>query len=253
AQYASLVQEVRRVQAWHCSTQLTAYAGWVRRVNTGFQDGMSHEQLSDYFEELRGYWKALLREGSPQAAQLMRSATDAQVAELFRELERKNAEFRDNMVTQPAEEVARNRAERMSKEITRWTGDLNAQQRKAIVTWSERFLPTGEDWLDNRLRWQLQLRELLEVRRDAPDFDARFEELLIYPERGWAQGLRRKVEFNERETVQMLVAVGKALNNAQRAKLATRAEWIAGEFDDLACARESAPLAQQEQSVAIEQ
>lgn len=253
AQYDSLVGEVRRVQAWHCSTQLNAYAGWVRRVNTGFQDGMSYNALERHFEELRAYWKALLREGSPHAAQLLRSASDTQIEELFRELERKNAEFRENMVTLPPEEIARKRAASMSKEISRWTGELNARQREAIVVWSERFLPTGENWLENRLSWQRRLRELLETRREAPDFDARLQEMLVHPERNWAPELREKVEFNERETLRMLVAVGAALTDAQRVRLAKRAEWIAEEFDDLSCPVQAVPLAGQEPSLAVEQ
>lgn len=231
-----LEQQVEDLLAWHCSTQLTAYADLLRSANTSFQEGrMSRAQLHDYSTQIKMRWEAIMQQASPAIANLLMTASDRQVEELFAGFTKRNQDWLDEYNEQTVESRQDDYRQRMSDELERWFGPLQSKQQQALAVWSEQFEPLGIEGLQNRERWQARLRLLLAQRDNKPAFYAGIEELFLQPEALRSNAYQKRLEYNKNVTIELLYIIGKQLNDEQRSHIAQQALSYAEDFDQLAC------------------
>ncbi|MDX2501862.1 MAG: DUF6279 family lipoprotein [Deltaproteobacteria bacterium] len=236
-QKSMLGDRLSKLLDWHCRTQLPAYATTLRELR---QDLARHSgqlnpaMLQAYSARLTALWKELLQQIGPDITAILATATDAQIDELFVNLEKQNQKFKKEYVDLPPDELVQNRAERMVKRAKYLISKLNAEQKQAVSDWSSQLTPIAEDWLQNRRVVQAEARRLIASRHTDPGFKAAMQEFIINPERMRSADYQRKIDINTTVTINFLVKLDRLLTTEQRSYLLDRLDSLAADFDALA-------------------
>ena len=236
-QKSMLGDRLSKLLDWHCRTQLPAYATTLRELR---QDLARHSgqlnpaMLQAYSARLTALWKELLQQIGPDITAILATATDAQIDELFVNLEKQNQKFKEEYVDLPPDELVQNRAERMVKRAKYLISKLNAEQKQAVSDWSSQLTPIAEDWLQNRRVVQAEARRLIASRHTDPGFKAAMQEFIINPERMRSADYQRKIDINTTVTINFLVKLDRLLTTEQRSYLLDRLDSLAADFDALA-------------------
>ncbi len=221
---------------WHCRTQLSAYAEYLRNIAADFEkSSVTYATLESHFDRLLKHWRDLMRQIAPDVADILITATDEQIEELFSNLEKENQELRDEYLDPPADELLEIRRKKMIKRLDYWISSLTSEQKQAVKDWNLQLQPISEEWLQNRERFQADLRHLLARRADAADFREKLSEMLIYPERSRSPEYQEKLEHNTAVTLKFIVTIDRLMTPAQRKKLVRRLNGLAEDFDRLSC------------------
>ena len=91
---------------WHCRTQLTQYAEFLRLIQQDVSNGeqsLSLERLRYYNLRLTRYWDNLILRIGPDIVDVIASTSDQQIAELFENLEKNNRKKEKKYVELPPE------------------------------------------------------------------------------------------------------------------------------------------------------
>jgi hypothetical protein len=124
----------------------------------------------------------------------------------------------------------------MIKRLEYWISSLTAEQIKTVKDWNLQLQPISEAWLQNRERYQADMRLLLARRQiGEADFREKLSEMLIYPERGRPRAYQEKLDHNTAVTLNFIVSMDRSLTLEQRKKLLRRLNDLAGDFERLKC------------------
>jgi len=227
-----------KVLDWHCRTQLPAYATTLRALGRDLANRfqpVDAAALQAYNGRLMALWKELLQQIGPDITAILATATDAQVDELFDNLEKQNHKFKKKYVDLPPDELIQNREERMVKRTEYWISKLNPEQKQAVSDWSLQLAPIAVDWLRNREIVQAEARRQLAHRHDNPGFQDAMRELIINPDSMRNAEFQRKIDINTAVTINILAQLNQLLTEKQRSYLLNRIESLAADFDILSC------------------
>jgi len=222
---------------WHCQTQLPVYAQWLREVEAGLQaDRADVDWLSGRADEAAALWAILMRQVSADVATILGHASDAQLQELFGNLDARTREQMDRYVNRPDQVLIEERADRMEQRLRRWLGRMNGEQRARIEAWSQGLGLSANHWLENRGRWQAQFRHALTENRGRPDLlEPALEQLLVHPETTWSDEYRELTTAQRQATLSLLADLHRMASDRQRAQLVTRIGNLARDFERLSC------------------
>jgi len=237
-QSSQLRARLARQLDWHCRTQLPEYAEFLRDLRREVNDSgrpVTAERLDIYKIRLTRYWNALIRQISPDIADILFSATDEQVGELFENLEKKNREIESEFVAPPPQEIIHNRQKRMQKRLDYWLGDLTKSQLQAVTAWSLQIEPIAADRVANRRQIQAAWRHLLEGRTSRDEIQVALLGLLTNPEEFRTEKYQLKIDANTQRTLELLAYLLETLTPNQRIHLSERLESMATDFDQLSC------------------
>lgn len=229
-------RQVEELLAWHCSMQMPGYAKLFRSANSKFQTGQTtRDDLEKFSSQLEQYWESILRKVIPTLSQLLLTANDIQITELFNRFDEQNREWLEKYKAQTETERSNDYQERIGEELERWFGPLNKEQRNKITKWAGHFRPLGMEGLEMRKKWQGRLRELIHRRNDAAALSLRLEGLFLRPEQFRSPAYQRLLDENRKVSIELLYQVGKLLSKSQREHLAGEVMSIATDFEELAC------------------
>jgi hypothetical protein len=236
---SSYVKEsIRQQLRWHCSTQLKNYARWLRELHRDLQnpnDPITYERAQNYWKEIKRFGKALMHQISPDITDFLLTVSDAQIEELFSNLEKQNRKMEKKYVNVDAETAVRNRQKRMIKRIKRWIGPLSQEQKQAVAAWSSRLRPTAADWMAHRRKAQNAYRQLSQHRQNEAYFRRTAYELLVYPEHLRSPAYQKDIEYNISQTIALFVEIDRQLTPKQRKKMLNKLSDFAEDFDYLSC------------------
>jgi hypothetical protein len=237
-QSSSLEKRLLRVLDWHCRTQLPAYAQSLRELAKDLEDPrlpISYERLQSYANQFISHWRELSKQIGPEMADILATASDEQLAELFQNVEKRNKKFKSNYVDIPLENLEEKRKERITKDIKQVISRLTAEQQQAISDWSDQIKPLAADGLVYRESVLREFQDLLTERRHAPDFKEAFTALLVNFDQMRTREYQHKIDFNTDLTLKLFIKIDRSLNTTQRAYLLKRIDSMAADFDKLSC------------------
>lgn len=236
SQSALLKTRLNARLAWHCESEIPAYARFLRALEADLaQPRVQVESLERHVDQATLFWDALIAELVPDISDVLAKLNDEQVAELANNLEMRNVEIRAEFLDPSDAERHENRVARMEKRLQRWFGRLTSEQKKAVLAWSHALEPATEEWFESRLAWQGQLLDALAVRDDHSQFKSRVEVLMMTPEAGWSDSYRARVSANRELTLALIADTYNQATVAQRARVADELNSLAQQFDRLAC------------------
>ena len=241
-QKSMLQERLARQIDWHCRTQLAGYSGFLRALEKDLaqpQRPVTYQQLDAHYIHLQQYWNALIRQVAPDAADILATATDDQIEELYSNLDKRNEKFRAEYIAQPSEKLIAQRTERMIKRLQYWLSRLTTDQKQAVAQWSRQLEPTATDRLHNREKFQAEVRRLLVRRNTGPAFKQRIVAILVHPEQLQSAAYRQKIDHNTVATLKLMAAILGLRTPAQQSYLSKRIATLAEEFDRLSCVPEA--------------
>jgi hypothetical protein len=232
---------------WHCRTQLPTYAETLRTIGREFavaDQAPDFSQIQAYYIKLMELWKELVKQIGPDITDILITASNEQIDELFDNLASQNREFYKEYVDLPPAKLKKNRQKRMHKRLKYWISDLTAEQKAAISDWSKQMVPLSDDWLQNREMIQSEARRLLLQRGSNPEFQAALLELIVNPENMRTPAYQRKIETNIDLTIKLIIQLEALLTPAQRSYLLKRIDSLATDFVKLSCDPKDVPRVQ---------
>jgi hypothetical protein len=223
---------------WHCRTQLPRYAEWLRAVEHDLRnEAVNAQWLAERADDAGVFWTELMHPLSHDVAAVLGQASDAQIDELFRNLDARTREQMQTFVNRENHLLIQERAERLEQRLRRWFGRMNADQRARIQAWSEDLGLFAHEWLENRGRWQAQLRHALDQSDRRPEsLQPALERLMVHPEQTWSPGYVERLERQRKATWHLLADLYQMSSEGQRNRLRTRAGSLARDFERLSCA-----------------
>jgi len=237
-QSSSLEKRLLRVLDWHCRTQLPVYAQSLRDLAKDLEDPrhpIRYERLQYYSNRFIAHWRELSKQIGPEMADILTTASDEQLAELFQNIEKRNKKFKSTYVDIPLEHLEEKRKERLTKDIKKGISRLTAEQKQAVSDWSDQITPLAADGLRYRERVLTEFQNLLTKRRQAPDFKETFVALLVNFDQMRTREYQQKIDFNTDLALQLFIKIDRSLNTTQRTYLLKRIGSMAADFDKLSC------------------
>ncbi len=237
-QRGELATRLARHLLWHCQTQVPTYAAFLRGIKSDLQNPpgtLTSDHIWGYAAALKAYWKDLMRRIGPDVAAILATASDDQIAELYKNIEQDNRELEYTYVDPPVEEIFKNRTARMADRLEHWIGTLGDDQMKAVQRWSYQLGNTADQWIANRRRVQQAFGEILARRHEDPAYRQGFIRLLTWPETRRTERYQRLHDRRTHLTVALLAEIGAMLTPAQRAHFLDELEALAEDFDALTC------------------
>lgn len=230
-------EKVDALLAWHCRTQLGVYADLLRSANADLQSGaMTRPRLDEYTVRLEGHWRAIMQQASPAVADLLLSASDEQIEELFRSFKEKNESSHAEYADESDMERRERYRERMTEELERWFGPLQSPQQQAVHSWSRRLVPLGLVGLRSREQWQANLGDVIDDRADEAAFRAGIEQLFVNPRALRSPAIQARFDENRSLALDLIHEIGASLDEEQRRHLRSQSASYARDLDELVCA-----------------
>ena len=236
---SSLLEErLVRVLDWHCRTQLPAYARSLEEMAKDLKDPLhplSYKRLQYYSNQLTIHWRELSKKIGPQTADILATASDEQLAEMFQNLEKRNNKYQSEYVDIPLDELEKKRKKRLAKDLKEWISRLTPEQKQAVSDWSAQIKPLATDGLRYRESVLTEFNNLLAKRRHDPNFKEDFVALLVNFDQMRAPDYQKKIDYNTEVTFKLLMKIDRSLNPSQRAYLLKRIDSLAADFEKLSC------------------
>jgi len=236
---SSLLEErLLRLLDWHCRTQLSVYARSLREMAKDLEDPyqpVSTERLKDYSNQFISHWRELSKQIGPEMADILATASDEQLAEMFQNIEKRIHKFKSEYVDIPPEELEKKRKKRLTKDIEYWISRLKPEQKQAVSDWSDQIKPLAADGLRYRERILTEFQNLLVKRRHGLDFKEALVALLVNFDHMRAPDYQQKIDYNTDLTFKLLMKIDRSLTRIQRAYLLKRIGSLAADFEKLSC------------------
>ncbi|MBC3413642.1 hypothetical protein HU720_20335 [Pseudomonas sp. SWRI51] len=234
-QKSLLDERLKTHLAWHCTTQLPGYLDWLDRVRQMVADNAVTDQaLQQRTAEAREAIGRVAEQVTPSATELLRGMSDRQVAEMRQAFRDDIAQRQKEYVDTPLPEQVEKRATRMQKRLQPWLGELTAQQRQRVKSWSQALGDQNSQWIANRAHWQQQLVLVMD-QRSSPSFEPRLAQLLQRKESLWTPAYRAAFQNTEQQARSLLVDLMKQSTPQQRALLEQRLSKVRTDFSELKC------------------
>jgi rubrerythrin len=232
-QYDLLDDRLAVIFEWHKSTQIPIYVDTLRTVIHNVENGLSSENLEYVMNLFKIYQDDFIQHVKPEMATFIKTLTDDQIRELFRNLEKNNEEYKSEKVDLPEDEIRKNSAKDMKDNLEKVLGSITDKQKQIIDDWSEHQELTGEEELAERLKWQVMFRNTLNIRHDDTFFEKRFERLFNYSESTRPAAYQEKLDFNKQLMKSTLILIDYSMTDGQREFLVNRMTKIADQLESI--------------------
>lgn len=235
-QRAWLGERLRAHLAWHCRTQLPAYADWLRSLRAELERAPPDSaRLRDHARQAERFFDAVLETLAPTAAELMARLDAGQRAELFARLDERIAEARAEYVDPPLDRQQRTRAERLENRLKPWLGELTPAQTTRVQRWSVALGDHNAGWLASRQRLLAEVRATLAGADDA-SAGPRLAHLLRVPASARTEADRRRIDHGRAEAIALGADLLQSATAPQRLQLQRRLRELAEDFEAMKCA-----------------
>ena len=233
AQKKALRQRMQTSLEWHRRTQLPAYTVWFQGVKHDIQHGITQPQVEQHGLQLLVFWRALMVRFSEDMAVLLPQLDAKQREELFTSFADKNAEYHVDYIQLSHKQLRKNYIKRTEDNFDGWLGSVTKQQKQLIVASADDIQYIARDVLKTRLRWQMQLREILRYHKDTATTQAALQKLFVQPETLRSERYKQQLIHNAKIITQLIADVANQLTDKQKKHLFKRIDKYIKLFKDL--------------------
>lgn len=218
---------------WHRTTQLSEYSKSLQEIGTAVKADLTMEHLDRFHLTMRRYWQDLVRHVGPDLAKILSTATDEQIDELMRNLEKRNQKFREDYIDLPKEELREKKQNRMTRFLTFCMGDLNERQEKIVKQWSHDLKDIGIARLEYIKLGQEKFKGMLKKRKDLVWFEKELCELLYFDRETWPDEFRKIAEHNRELTKRVFIDIQRCMTADQKKEFFENALSLSNELHEL--------------------
>ncbi len=229
-----LAQQIKSQLKWHRVSQLPIYSQAVKNFSAAAGKGLTRNDLEHVHDTLRLYWQDLVRQISPDIADILISADDAQIKELLASFERKNREFKEKYIDLEPEKLRKMKVERMERVLDYFLGSLTQQQETIIEMWACKLAPIAEERLAYIKQIKARFEKMLANRHDKEKFKEDLRNLMFFNREEWPADFKAKAERNRELTRETFLEIDRTLSADQRAHCIEKLNALSAVMDELA-------------------
>ena len=232
-------QDIDKLFDWHRKTQLKDYVEILRTGQKQLQGNVTQAELMMDYGEVKQRTQALLLKAAPELAELARSLKPEQVAQMEKKFKSNNDDYRKKYLSGDKDKRQKLRYKKAMEQFELWFGSFSSEQEALIRKASDARPLDNEIWLDERMRRQQNVLNLVKkVQQEKLGKDATVSLIngLIKDSFERLNHSERKPFFDayESSTAQMVLTVIKVATPAQKAHAIKRMQGWIDDFTALA-------------------
>ena len=234
---AVLQRQVGAFMLWHRTNMLPRYADYLRRQAALVDGGqITRAAIRDSFAEVRALWEGTVKGIAPYAAAVLVGHTGEPKREhLRKQLAERLDEQLEDMKDARAERLER-RSERIIENFERFTGDLDAKQRKNIGDYTAARLDDRAVWLEHRRRRNQAFIAFLAKRPGEKEIAGLMEKIVLRSYEVVQPEYKAVSEARAAGFEKLLFDIVASLSPEQRNELAGNLRRFADDFSELSAA-----------------
>lgn len=231
--------DIDKLFDWHRKTQLKDYVEILRTGQKQLQGNITQADLMADYSEIKHRTQALLLKAAPELADLARSLKPEQIAQMEKKFKSNNDDYRKKYLSGDQEKRQQLRYKKAMEQFELWFGSFSSEQEAQIRKASDARPLNNEIWLDERMRRQQNVLNLVKkVQADKLGKEATTALIttLIKDSFERLEHSERKAFFDayEASTAQMVLTVIKIATPAQKAHAVKRMQGWIDDFTSLA-------------------
>jgi len=154
-------QDIDQLFQWHRQTQLRDYASLLSKWQRQLAGNPTQEDLLANYRDIRARTELLAFKAVPELADLARSVTPAQIAQMEKKFASNNEKFRKKFMRGNREKQQEARFERSMEQLEQWFGNFSREQKAILRKVSDARPLDNEVWLQERQMRQRQIVALV--------------------------------------------------------------------------------------------
>ena len=232
-------EDIDKLFDWHRKTQLKDYVEILRKGQKQVQGNPTQADLLADYSEIKSRTQSLLLKAAPDLADLARSLKPEQIAQMEKKFKSNNDDYRKKYLSGDQEKRQKLRYKKAMEQFELWFGSFSSEQEAIIRKASDARPLNNEIWLDERMRRQqnvLNLVKKVHQEKLGKEAAATLITTLIKDSFERLEHSERKAFFDayESSTAQMVLTVIKIATPAQKAHAVKRMQGWIDDFNSLA-------------------
>ncbi|CAA6824300.1 MAG: Unknown protein [uncultured Thiotrichaceae bacterium] len=233
-QSTDLDQALDVFHAWHRSSQLPVYSEFLDQQGKVLAAPvMSGAQLQQAYNRAMSLWRVSARQLLPDLTQLISSLDEAQVAQLQKNMDKKNREFEEEYLKPSREARRAEREEKMVDRLKKWIGDPDDQQLELVKQWVDTLSFEMPPRVEQRQLMRQRFEAALKVRSEPVQLQRLLAGIVVNPEQNWTPAYRKYLQFNRQQTYQLMIKLHASLSQQQKDKLLGKLAGYQQDFANL--------------------
>ena len=153
--------DIDKLFDWHRKTQLKDYVDILRTGQKQLQGNITQADLMADYGEIKQRTQALLLKAAPELADLARSLKPEQIAQMEKKFKSNNDDYRKKYLSGDQEKRQKLRYKKAMEQFELWFGSFSSEQEAIIRKASDARPLNNEIWLDERMRRQQNVLNLV--------------------------------------------------------------------------------------------
>jgi hypothetical protein len=232
-------KDIDNLFQWHRKTQLKDYTQLLGNGQRQLAGNLSQADLMNDYREIKSRTELLAFKALPELADLARSLKPEQLVVLEKKFNKNNEDYRKKFMRGDLEQRQKVRYQKSKEQFDLWFGSFSSEQEAALRKASDARPMDNEIWLDERMRRQKRILEVLrKVQKEKLSKDATIAQL-----HGLVKEIFDRFESPERKaffdayidgTIQMILTATRIATPAQKAHAQKRMQGWIDDFNTLA-------------------
>ncbi|HEU4852582.1 MAG TPA: DUF6279 family lipoprotein [Telluria sp.] len=154
-------KDIDKVFAWHRQTQLHDYAALLQKAKQQLNGPVTPQALHGLMDDVKARGQRLALHAAPQLADLARSLQPDQIGNLEEKFAKNNRDYRRKFMSGDPEQRKKIRYKKTMEQLKIWFGSFSNEQEDAIRRLSDARPLDNEVWLQERMRRQRTIVDLV--------------------------------------------------------------------------------------------
>jgi hypothetical protein len=223
--------------AWHKESELPLYIQHLSELSGDIRtQQLSLDKMDYHQQKAAAHWMRLKTKIIPDLVEMSPMLSQEQIDSMFKEIDQMNeeeADEREELLSKTPEKRKSESLKRNKRNLKRWLGKLNSEQERLVENMYGEYHSNAELWLQYRVRYQAELRSLLNDTDRGDSFKTKLNKLLMEPEAFRGDTLNQRNVENSSRYKEFLLAADTLATEEQRKHLLDEITEFIDDLNDL--------------------
>ena len=215
SQEPELEARLDSLQAWHKQTQLPLYIEQLQVLKNINRSELSPAFIVEQSEQIKNHIRSIVNKFSPDIYALSMQLSPKQDREFLTNFRKKQQEFYEERLSLNDDDSRERYRERIEERLERWLGSVSKEQQQIIVTWSQEWINTNDNWREYQNNTYQDLTLLMQKKSDLHISQPIIMKLLLNNESYYPDGLEFQLNKNMQTSAKFLVDIAAVSGDKQ--------------------------------------
>ncbi|NOH33823.1 DUF6279 family lipoprotein [Vibrio chagasii] len=215
SQESELEARLDSLQAWHKETQLPLYIEQLQVLKNINRSELSPAFIVEQSEQIKNHIRSIVNKFSPDIYALSMQLSSKQDREFLTNFRKKQQEFYEERLSLNDDDSRERYRDRIEERLERWLGSVSKEQKQIIVSWSQEWINTNDNWREYQNNTYQDLTLLMEKKSDLHISQPIIMKLLLNNESYYPDGLASQLNKNMQTSAKFLVDIAAVSSDKQ--------------------------------------